>query len=152
MLAMMLECMTVAYARFDGRVNSIDERGDIINVFRDEPSCHVLLTSLGAGGEGLNLIFANHVVLMEPYWNCAAEQQAIDRLHRIGQTKVTHVLRLMSKGSIEDWVQVIQRKKTKELERLLCGKECEEESGVRKEVFRVATTAPASAGLAQFLA
>lgn len=154
LLAMMLECMGVQYARFDGRVNSIDERGDIINVFRDDTQCPILLTSLGAGGEGLNLIFANHVVLMEPYWNCAAEQQAIDRLHRIGQKKVTHVLRLFSQDSIEDWVQVIQRKKTKELERLLCGKECED-SSAPKEVFRAMHAAPpalAGTGLSQFLA
>jgi SNF2 family DNA or RNA helicase len=154
MLALMLECMNVRYARFDGRVNSIDERGDIINVFRDDAECHILLTSLGAGGEGLNLIFANHVVLMEPYWNCAAEQQAIDRLHRIGQKEVTHVLRLLSENSIEDWVQVIQRKKTKELERLLCGKESEEVA-MPKEVFRAGALASGpgvSSGLSQFLA
>lgn len=152
MLALMLDCMGVQYARFDGRVNSIDERGDIINQFREQPECHILLTSLGAGGEGLNLIFANHVILMEPYWNCAAEQQAIDRLHRIGQEKVTHVLRLLTADSIEDWVQLIQAKKTKELERLLCGKDVPDELKVIKPHFRVQPFSAVSAGLAQFLA
>jgi len=152
MLALMLDCMGVRYARFDGRVNSLDERGDIINQFREEEGCHILLTSLGAGGEGLNLIFANHVILMEPYWNCAAEQQAIDRLHRIGQQKVTHVLRLLTADSIEDWVQLIQAKKTKELERLLCGKDGASDVKVVKPNFRVQPNQAVSAGLAQFLA
>ena len=80
----------------------------------------MLLTSLGAGGEGLNLTFANHIVLMEPYWNLAAEQQAIDRVHRIGQTQTTFVLRMYMMDSIELWVRDIQYKKNKELRRLLC--------------------------------
>jgi SNF2 family DNA or RNA helicase len=152
LLALMLDCMVVNYARFDGRVNSIDERGDIINEFRKQADCHILLTSLGAGGEGLNLIFANHVVLMEPYWNCAAEQQAIDRLHRIGQEKVTHVLRLLTADSIEDWVQLIQAKKMKELERLLCGKDGGDEVKVSKPHFRAEPCTSVNAGLSQFLA
>jgi SNF2 family DNA or RNA helicase len=119
MLASLLDFMRIQYGRFDGRVNSIDERADIINTFRENSACQVLLTSLGAGGEGLNLTFANHVVLLEPYWNLAAEQQAIDRLHRIGQKRVTNVLRLHVHGSIENWVQEIQNKKNKEHIRLL---------------------------------
>lgn len=160
LLASMLDVMGVRFARFDGRVNSIDERGDIIAEFRDEPSCSVLLTSLGAGGEGLNLTFASHVILMEPYWNVAAEQQAVDRLHRIGQTQTTNVLRLFTADSIENWVQDIQAKKSKELERLLSGKE--HDTGRRnKPQFRVvqpqphcspSTTRPDFSTLGRFLA
>lgn len=136
LLASMLVVMGIQFARFDGRVNSIDERGDIIAEFRDQTECSVLLTSLGAGGEGLNLTFASHVILMEPYWNVAAEQQAVDRLHRIGQTQTTNVLRLFTADSIENWVQDIQAKKSKELERLLTGKE--HDTGRRnKPQFRV---------------
>lgn len=135
MLSTMLDVMGFQYARFDGRVNSIDERGDIITQFREQRACRVLLTSLGAGGEGLNLTFANHVILMEPYWNCAAEQQAVDRLHRMGQSRVTNVLRLLSADSIEDWVQTIQHKKTRELERLLWGRD-DPTSNKQRPVFR----------------
>ncbi len=134
LLALMLDTMDIQWARFDGRVNSIDERGDIITDFRTRPECRVLLTSLGAGGEGLNLTFATHVILMEPYWNCAAEQQAVDRLHRIGQARVTNVLRLFTSNSVEDWVKEIQVKKTRELQRLLCGKEPSAEK--KKQGFR----------------
>lgn len=141
LLATMLDVMGVRFARFDGRVNSIDERGDIITEFKEQRTCSVLLTSLGAGGEGLNLTFANHVILMEPYWNVAAEQQAVDRLHRIGQTQTTHVLRLFTADSIENWVQDIQAKKSKELERLLSGKE--QDLGRRnKQQFRVQPPPP----------
>ena len=149
LLGVMLDVMGFKYARFDGRVNSIDERGDIIAQFKEQPDCRVLLTSLGAGGEGLNLTFANHVILMEPYWNCAAEQQAIDRLHRMGQRRVTNVLRLVAKDSIENWVQTIQVKKTRELERLLRGKDDPVATGDLRprQIFRCTDSAPAPPAL-----
>lgn len=121
LLALMLDSMLVSYLRFDGRVNNLDERSSIISKFREEKGNQILLTSLGAGGEGINLTCANVVILLEPYWNSAVEQQAIDRLHRIGQTQITQVVRLRQKSSIEDWVVEIQNKKTCESERLLRG-------------------------------
>ena len=129
LLLIMFRRMGVSCTRYDGRVNSLDERTEIIQHFKDSPTCRILLTSLGAGGEGLNLTCATHVILMEPYWNCAVEQQAIDRVHRIGQTLPVHVLRLIMQSrkpgynSIEQWVLDIQRYKTRELHRLLWGEE-----------------------------
>ncbi len=122
LLHLMFTRMGIKCICFDGRVNSLEERGDIITRFEEDDDCRILLTSLGAGGEGLNLICATHVVLMEPYWNVAAEQQALDRVHRIGQTREVHVLRLISSG-VEDWVVDIQKWKQQELERLLLGVE-----------------------------
>jgi len=119
LLAGMLTHEGVGHARYDGRVATTDEREAVICHFRDTPSCQVLLTSLGAGGEGVNLTFASHVIIMEPYWNLAVEQQAIDRLHRIGQEKTTHVARLHVQDSVETWVRGIQTRKTNELQRLL---------------------------------
>jgi len=119
LLAWMLNAYNVGHARYDGRVNTIEERESVITHFRTTSTCNVLLTSLGAGGEGVNLTFASHVVIMEPYWNLAVEQQAIDRLHRIGQQNVTHVARLHVKRSVEEWVMSIQTRKTNELNRLL---------------------------------
>ncbi len=125
LLSLMFLRMGIKCICFDGRVNSLEERGDIIRQFEQDDDCRILLTSLGAGGEGLNLICATHVVLMEPYWNLAVEQQALDRVHRIGQTRDVHVLRLVSAG-VEDWVVDIQKWKQQELERLLLGVEPEE--------------------------
>jgi DNA repair protein RAD16 len=119
MLGWMLEYEGVGCARYDGRVNTTEERERVIAHFQTTPTCQVLLTSLGAGGEGVNLTFASHVIIMEPYWNLAAEQQAIDRLHRIGQKGTTHVVRLQVKESVEEWVQSIQVRKSNELHRLL---------------------------------
>lgn len=121
LLGCMLRYHGVGFECYDGRVNSTDEREDVIGRFRDLPGCSVLLTSLGAGGEGVNLTFATHVVLMEPYWNAAVEQQAVDRLHRIGQKHTTHVVRFIADNTIEEWVQDIQTKKTSELQRVLFG-------------------------------
>jgi len=122
LIGSMLEHMGgVGFLRYDGRINSTEDRDDVIDKFKHSESCKVLLTSLGAGGEGVNLTFASHVILMEPYWNLAVEQQAIDRLHRIGQTQTTHVARFCVKDSIEEWVVDIQTRKTHELHRLLFG-------------------------------
>jgi SNF2 family DNA or RNA helicase len=115
----MLEHEGVGAARYDGRVNTTEEREQVIVHFRTTPSCQVLLTSLGAGGEGVNLTFASHVIIMEPYWNVATEQQAIDRIHRIGQKETTHVARMHLEGSVETWVRDIQTRKSNELQRLL---------------------------------
>jgi DNA repair protein RAD5 len=115
----MLDHEHVGYACYDGRINTTDERSQVIEHFRTTPGCQVLLTSLGSGGEGVNLTFATHVILMEPYWNRAAEQQAIDRIHRIGQTQQTHVAHFSITNSVEAWVTSIQHRKVNELQRLL---------------------------------
>lgn len=121
LLGNMLAHYGVQFSRYDGRVNSTEERNQVIVDARADPRCKVLLTSLGAGGEGVNLTFASHVILMEPYWNMAVEQQAVDRLHRIGQVNVTNVVRFVVVDSVEEWVQSIQRKKMFEQRRLIEG-------------------------------
>lgn len=119
MLGHLLDFLKVGFARYDGRVNNLDDRADVLHEFERNPGCNVLLTSLGAGGEGLNLTFATYIVLFEPYWNSAAEQQAIDRAHRIGQTRTTVVVRFHVDNSIEKWVIGIQQTKMVEAMRLL---------------------------------
>ena len=71
----------------------------------------MFLISLKAGGFGLNLTEADHVFIMDPWWNPAAEQQAVDRIHRIGQDKEVHVYRLVAEGTIEE--KVMQLKESK---------------------------------------
>jgi SNF2 family DNA or RNA helicase len=71
----------------------------------------VLLISLKAGGIGLNLTAADHVVLMDPWWNPAVEDQAADRAHRIGQDKPVFVYRLVARDTVEERVLELQARK-----------------------------------------
>lgn len=89
---------------------STRNRAEVIEAFTNgqEP---VFLISLKAGGFGLNLTEADHVFIMDPWWNPAAEQQAVDRIHRIGQDKEVHVYRLVAEGTIEE--KVMQLKESK---------------------------------------
>jgi SNF2 family DNA or RNA helicase len=71
----------------------------------------VLLVSLKAGGVGLNLTAAEYVFLLDPWWNPAAEAQAIDRAHRIGQTKPVFAYRLIARDTVEERIAELQAKK-----------------------------------------
>lgn len=89
---------------------STRNRAEVIEAFTSgqEP---VFLISLKAGGFGLNLTEADHVFIMDPWWNPAAEQQAVDRIHRIGQDKEVHVYRLIAEGTIEEKVMQLKASK-----------------------------------------
>jgi len=77
------------------------QRQNAINDFMCNPKISVFLISLKTGGVGLNLVAASRVYLMDPWWNPAVEDQAIDRVHRLGQTKPVQVTKYVMKGSIE---------------------------------------------------
>eukprot|EP00040_Diaphanoeca_grandis_P017512 m.91480 g.91480 ORF g.91480 m.91480 type:complete len:1104 (+) comp26474_c0_seq1:162-3473(+) len=85
----------------DGRM-SAKKRKLSLDEFSQDASKRIMLCSLKAAGVGLNLVMANHLLLMDPWWNPAAEEQAIDRIYRIGQTKPVSVIRLLIEGSIEE--------------------------------------------------
>jgi SNF2 family DNA or RNA helicase len=97
--------------RFDSRVQKGCLRKRIIELFSSDPEYKVILTSLKAGGVGLNLVSANYLLLVDPWWNSSVELQAFDRVHRIGQKKPVVVYRLLINGSIEEEVLKIQEKK-----------------------------------------
>jgi len=82
-------------------------------LFQDDDGIPILLISLKAGGVGLNLTGADHVVHFDPWWNPAAEAQATDRAHRIGQTKTVHVHKLIAADSVEENVLRLQSQKRK---------------------------------------
>ncbi|KAJ7088416.1 P-loop containing nucleoside triphosphate hydrolase protein [Mycena belliarum] len=90
-----------SYARYDGRMGP-SERVAALDQIRNEKKCTILLLSIMAGGTGLDIPACNHVVLMEPWWNPYVEEQAISRVHRIGQSRDVRVYRLLVKDSIED--------------------------------------------------
>ena len=102
-----LDAMGVEHAYLDG---STRHRADVIQGFR-EGEAPVFLISLKAGGFGLTLTEADYVFLMDPWWNPAAENQAVDRAHRIGQERTVMVYRMVSEGTIEEKVLELQQRK-----------------------------------------
>jgi SNF2-related domain/Helicase conserved C-terminal domain len=102
--------LEIPFAYFDGSTTAID-REKAIREFQDNDSCRVFLISLKAGGVGLNLTAADYVYIVDPWWNPAVEQQAIDRTHRIGQTKNIFAYRMICKDSIEDKILQLQDRK-----------------------------------------
>jgi superfamily II DNA or RNA helicase len=98
----------VAYEYLDG---ATEDRPDRVARFESDPACGVFLLSLRAGGVGLNLPSAQYVFLLDPWWNPAVEAQAIDRAHRIGQTRTVFAYRLLARGTIEEKVEALQKEK-----------------------------------------
>jgi len=98
------------YARIDGSMSS-KQRKEQVEIFQNDDSCKVFLLSLKAGGFGLNLTAADYVFLLDPWWNPAAENQAIDRTHRIGQTQKVFSYRFITSESIEEKILALQKEK-----------------------------------------
>ncbi len=98
-------------AEYHGQVPS-RQRDAVIERFRNDPDCHVILMSYGAGGVGLNLQFANYVFLFDRWWNPAVEDQAINRAHRIGVQRAVTVTRFLVLDTIEQRInEVLERKR-----------------------------------------
>lgn len=87
-------------------------REKIVQRFQSDDNCKVFLISLKAGGVGLNLTAADYVFILDPWWNPASEDQAVNRAHRIGQDKNVFVYRFISEDSIEEKIQTLQTRKT----------------------------------------
>ena len=98
----------VTYEYLDGRTRNRAER---ITRFQEDPNTRLFLISLKAGGLGLNLTAAEYVFLLDPWWNPAVEAQAIDRIHRIGQTRPVFAYRLISRDTVEERVLELQSAK-----------------------------------------
>jgi non-specific serine/threonine protein kinase len=100
----------VDYEYFDGS-STVNERERAIQRFQNDDNCRVFLISLKAGGVGLNLTAADYVYIVDPWWNPAVEQQAIDRTHRIGQTKNIFAYRMICTDTVEDKILKLQERK-----------------------------------------
>ena len=107
----------IDYAYLDG---STRDRGAVIESFRDGDA-PVFLISLKAGGVGLTLTEADYVFVLDPWWNPAAEAQAVDRAHRIGQTQHVMVYRLVSTGTIEEKVMELKERKAELFSKVVDG-------------------------------
>jgi superfamily II DNA or RNA helicase len=110
LLRLELDAQAVAYCHLDGSM-STRARQAAVDRFQADASVPVFLISLKAGGTGLNLTGADVVVHYDPWWNPAAEAQATDRAHRIGQTKVVTSYRLICSGTVEEKVLALQETK-----------------------------------------
>ena len=100
------------YARIDGKMKA-NQRDASLVALETDPDCTIMLASLAVCSVGLNLVAANQVILADSWWAPAIEDQAVDRVHRLGQTKPTTVWRLVMNDSIEDTVLNIQAEKRK---------------------------------------
>jgi superfamily II DNA or RNA helicase len=98
----------INYEYLDGKTKDRQAR---VDRFQSDPDCKLFLISLKAGGVGLNLTAADYVFLLDPWWNPAAESQAIDRTHRIGQTRKVFACRLIAKDTVEEKVLQLQQSK-----------------------------------------
>ena len=103
-----LEKAGINYSRLDG---STRDRQGVVEKFQKDKDSSVLIMSLKAGGVGINLTSADQVYIMDPWWNPAAEDQAADRAHRIGQDKPVMVYRLVAKDTIEEKILELQEAK-----------------------------------------
>jgi superfamily II DNA or RNA helicase len=103
-----LEAEKIRYEYLDGATRDREAR---VTRFQTDPDCRLFLVSLKAGGLGLNLTAAEHVFLLDPWWNPAVEAQAIDRTHRIGQTRPVLAFRLIAPDTVEEKILALQRDK-----------------------------------------
>ncbi|EME47258.1 hypothetical protein DOTSEDRAFT_77621 [Dothistroma septosporum NZE10] len=110
LLAPALTDAGISWLRFDGSMAQ-KERAKVLSEFASRPKFTILLLSLRAGGVGLNLTCAKRVFMMDPWWSFAVEAQAIDRVHRMGQTEEVTVTRYIVEGSIEEKMLKVQERK-----------------------------------------
>lgn len=103
-----LDHENLTYEYLDGQTRDRPQR---VERFQTDPDCSLFLISLKAGGLGLNLTAADYVYILDPWWNPAVEAQAIDRAHRIGQTRPVFAYRLICRGTVEERILELQNQK-----------------------------------------
>ncbi|WP_306550439.1 DEAD/DEAH box helicase [Daejeonella sp.] len=108
------------YAYLDG---ATAKRGEVVKEFQSNKDIKLFLISIKAGGVGLNLTEADYVFILDPWWNPAVEQQAIDRTHRIGQNKNVFIYKFITKDTVEEKILALQNRKRKVAESLITTEE-----------------------------
>jgi SNF2 family DNA or RNA helicase len=111
-----LDHLRIKYEYLDGKTR---DRAERVGNFQENKKISVFLLSLKAGGVGLNLTAADYVFILDPWWNPAAESQAIDRTHRIGQTKKVFAYKVIAKDTVEEKILELQKKKKKIAEAII---------------------------------
>ena len=105
-----LQDLGIGYSKLTGATKN---REEVIGLFQTDSSVQVFLISLKAGGVGLNLTAADYVFILDPWWNPSSENQAIDRAHRIGQTKNVFVYKFVTAGTLEEKIVELQNRKSR---------------------------------------
>jgi hypothetical protein len=108
----------ILFERIDGQVTG-KARSEAVDRFQKEDRAIVFLISLKAGGVGITLTSADYVLHLDPWWNPAIENQATDRVHRIGQKNKVFVYKFIAQGTIEEKIQLLQNEKKELLGRLI---------------------------------
>jgi SNF2 family DNA or RNA helicase len=103
-----LDARSIAYEYLDGKTTDRQAR---VAHFQEDPDCRLFLVSLKAGGQGLNLTAADYIYILDPWWNPAVEAQAVDRAHRIGQTRRVFAYRLIARDTVEEKIVALQDRK-----------------------------------------
>ena len=117
LLAAELQTLNINFAMLTGQTKNREQE---INRFT-QGEVPIFLVSLKAGGVGLNLTKADTVIVYDPWWNPAAEQQAVDRSHRIGQTQPVTVIRLIAENTVEENILALQARKQDLAKQMLDG-------------------------------
>ncbi len=111
LLAILRRRLDSGGARYEYLDGATRDRQTRVEAFQNDPDCGLFLISLKAGGLGLNLTAAEYVFLLDPWWNPAVEAQAVDRAHRIGQTRPVFAYRLIARDTVEEKVLELQKTK-----------------------------------------
>ncbi|MGH7857701.1 MAG: helicase-related protein, partial [Candidatus Binatia bacterium] len=115
-LERLLASLGVEYAKLTGTTR---DRSGAIARFNEDPSCRVFVGSLKAGGTGIDLVGGSVVIHYDRWWNAAREDQATDRVHRIGQRRVVQVFKLVTEGTLEERIDEIIARKRELLDRVV---------------------------------
>lgn len=121
----------IPYAYLDGATS---KRGEVVKEFQANKDIKLFLISIKAGGVGLNLTEADYVFILDPWWNPAVEQQAIDRTHRIGQNKNVFIYKFITKDTVEEKILALQNRKRKVAESLITTEESFVKSLTAKDI------------------
>jgi superfamily II DNA or RNA helicase len=103
-----LDALSTPYEYLDGKTTDRQAR---VQRFQEDETCRLFLVSLKAGGQGLNLTAADYIYILDPWWNPAVEAQAVDRAHRIGQTRRVFAYRLIARDTVEEKIVALQDRK-----------------------------------------
>uniref|UniRef100_A0AAV1TG89 RanBP-type and C3HC4-type zinc finger-containing protein 1 n=1 Tax=Peronospora matthiolae TaxID=2874970 RepID=A0AAV1TG89_9STRA len=131
MVSQLLSRHGFSHCTFNGGLNR-EARERVLTKFATDPDVEILVISLRAGGVGLNLTCASVVILLDPWWNPGVEEQAIDRVHRLGQTQDVQVKRYVVTDTVEDMILQLQQRKQRLATRVLVvAKACDEQRSER---------------------